>query len=46
MNTDSREVEWEATRRQDTTFDGLDELRYIGVAGVEGRICVDDADDG
>lgn len=30
----------------DTALDGLDELGDVGMAGVEGRVGVDDADDG
>lgn len=46
MNADSGELDGEGARGEDAALGRLDELRHVAVAWVEGRECVDEADDG
>ena len=44
MEADSWELDGEASGEMDASLHGLDELGDLGVAWVEARVCVDDAD--
>lgn len=46
MDTDGRKVNRQSAIELHASLDGIYQLRNIGVARVEARVCVDDADDG
>jgi hypothetical protein len=46
VDADGGEVDGQAAVELHTPLDGLDELGNVGMAGVEARVGVDDADDG
>ena len=45
MQADSRKVDRQTASQHDTSFGRLHELRNVGVAWIEARVCVDDSDD-
>lgn len=45
MDADGGKVHGKAAFELNTSFDGLDELRHIGVAWIEAGVCVYDSND-
>lgn len=46
MDTNSRKVDSQPAIELNASLDSVNELRNVGVAGIEARICIHDSNDG